>query len=473
VAPWLRRTYALLFVAYGLTTLALARAYLPPALALAATTFCLLHAWTIFFSDLLFAELPFALVSVGFALVAGAKTSTTRLRETAAFLLAAAGFLLRTAGVALLAAWVIDALVRRRWRLALMRALLAVLPVALWQAYVAGVRTSEAYLHPAYEYQRASYQNYNVPYAENIFLVDPFRPELGGADGPALAARLAMNLARMPAALGEAVSAPKYSWEPGLERTNRLLGQHPLPPDVLCVPILGFGALVLAGIVVFIRRDDWVLASILLLSIALVCFTPWPEEFRRYLTPVAPFLTIAAMLALQQLDSALHARGSRRAILLGRLTLAGLLVLLLAVQTFALVRLFRDRYRQGPSYALGAGATGSRFFHYHSAWWRWEQAAAWIGAHAPSGAIVATILPHQLYLQTGLRALYPPMEADPEQAHRLLESVPVSYVIVDELAYRDFVRRYALPAVESHPASWRVVHEIDSTRIYEHTAAMR
>ena len=114
VAPWLRRTYAVLFVAYGLTTFALARAYLPPALALAATTFCLLHAWTIFFSDLLFAELPFALVSVGFALVAGAKASTTRLRETAAFLLAAAGFLLRTAGVALLAAWVIDALVRRR-----------------------------------------------------------------------------------------------------------------------------------------------------------------------------------------------------------------------------------------------------------------------------------------------------------------------------------------------------------------------
>ena len=44
VAPWLRRTYAALFVAYGLTTLALARAYLRPALALAATTLCLLHA---------------------------------------------------------------------------------------------------------------------------------------------------------------------------------------------------------------------------------------------------------------------------------------------------------------------------------------------------------------------------------------------------------------------------------------------
>ena len=63
------------------------------------------------------------------------------------------------------------------------------------------------------------------------------------------------------------------------------------------------------------------------------------------------------------------------------------------------------------------------------------------------------------------------MEADPEQAHRLLESVPVSYVIVDELPHRDFVRRYALPAVESHPASWHLVHAIDSTRIFAHAVA--
>jgi hypothetical protein len=62
------------------------------------------------------------------------------------------------------------------------------------------------------------------------------------------------------------------------------------------------------------------------------------------------------------------------------------------------------------------------------------------------------------------------MDADPEQAHRLLEAVPVSYVIVDEMRHRDFSRRYALPAVESHPASWRLVHGIDGTRIYEHTA---
>ena len=422
-------------------------------------------------SDLLFAEIPFALVSVAFALVAGSEGSTTRLRETGAFVLAAIGFLLRTAGAVLLAAWVIEALARRRLRLALIRGLLALLPVALWQAYVTRVRASDAYLRPAYEYQRAPYQNYNVAYAENILQVDPFRPELGRADGAGLAARLMTNLARMPLALGEAVSAPKHSWQSALESTERLLSRHVLPVGVVWLPILGFGTLVVAGFVVFIQRRDWMLVSIPLLSVALVCLTPWPEEFKRYLTPIAPFLTIAAILALERVDAALRARGSHRSALLGSLASPALLVLLLIIQTFAAVRLFRDRDRDGASFLPGGGASGPRFFYHGRSWLAWEQAAAWIGARANASAIVATSAPHQLYLQTGLRAVYPPMDSDPEQAHRLLETLPASYVIVDELPHRDFVRRYALPAVESHPASWHLVHTVDGTRIFAHALA--
>ena len=451
VGPWLRGTYAALFMAYGLTILALARRYLRPALALAATTLCLLHHRSIFFSDWLSAELPFALVSVGFALVAGGGASTRRQREAAAFLLAAAGFLLRTAGVVLLAAWVIEALARARWRLALTRGLLAVLPIVLWQAYVAHVRASDEYLRPAYEYQRAPYQHYNVTYLENILMVDSFRPELGLADWRALAARFARNLGTIP-----------------LERLQHLLGSQVLPAGLIWVPLLGLAALVVTGTVLLIRRGDWTLTSILLLTIALICLTPWPEQFGRYLMPAAPFLIIAALFALDRLDIALHARGSRRQIVSGRLVLAGLLMFLVAFQTVRAVRLFLIRDREGASFVAGHGATGPRFFYHGAEWWDWEEAAAWIDAHAAPDAIVATIVPHQFYLQTGLRAVYPPMEANSDTAHRLLESVPVSYVIIDELRHRDFVQRYALPAVESHPASWHLVYTINGTRIFAH-----
>ena len=143
----------------------------------------MLHIMTIFLSDLLFAELPFAVVSVVFVLVAGSGLPTSRpwVREMASFVLAAAGLFLRTIGVALLAAWVMEALIRRRWQLAVARGALAIVPIALWQAHVERVRASDEYRHPAYNYQRAPYQYYNVSYAENVLLIDPFRPELGTA----------------------------------------------------------------------------------------------------------------------------------------------------------------------------------------------------------------------------------------------------------------------------------------------------
>ena len=77
--------------------LTLARKYLSPLFAFIATALCLLNVWTIFLSDLLFAEIPFALVSVTFACVAG--SAWKKGGEVTCFLLALTGFLLRTAGL--------------------------------------------------------------------------------------------------------------------------------------------------------------------------------------------------------------------------------------------------------------------------------------------------------------------------------------------------------------------------------------
>ncbi len=64
VGPWLRLSYALLFLLYGLAVLALAHRHLPAGLAIAAVAISLLQVNTLFMSDLLFTELPFALISV-------------------------------------------------------------------------------------------------------------------------------------------------------------------------------------------------------------------------------------------------------------------------------------------------------------------------------------------------------------------------------------------------------------------------
>ena len=91
VAPRLRILYAALFVIYALAVLALAKKYLGPMYAIGATALCLLQPSTIFVSDALFTEIPFAILSVLFLLVAnGGRFQWPRpwLREAAAFALA-------------------------------------------------------------------------------------------------------------------------------------------------------------------------------------------------------------------------------------------------------------------------------------------------------------------------------------------------------------------------------------------------
>ena len=474
VAPWLRSSYLALFVIYSLIVLALAKRYLSLGFALAATALCMLHIMTIFLSDLLFAELPFAVVSVLFVLVAayGAPTSRPWAREMVSFALAAMGFLLRTTGVALLAAWVMEAIMRRRWRFAVVRGAFALVPIMLWQAYVERVRASDEYRRPAYSYQRAPYQYYNVSYAENVLLIDPFRPELGRLDGKGFATRWVMNLVGMPAALAEAVTAPNSFWQSALQRAKRLVGDHRVPPGVVWVPLLGMGALVLAGIVILARRGAWLTVFIILISVGLVCTTPWPAQFARYLAPLAPFLAIAALSPLSSVAASLRVREPRWSITIGRLALAAMLVPAFIVQAHTATWLFRGHQSEEAIWFVpGASqAEAVRSFFHDRSWRAWEQAVAWIDTHAPADAIVATTSPHLCYLLTGRRAVLPPMEIDPAHARQLLEAVPVSYIITDAFSYPiDSSRRYALPAAEGDPAAWGVEYEVDNTRIYKHT----
>jgi hypothetical protein len=130
------------------------------------------------------------------------------------------------------------------------------------------------------------------------------------------------------------------------------------------------------------------------------------------------------------------------------------------------VRLFRDRAAQ-EGVVVANGTANYHLFAHDSSWQDWEKAAAWTDAHAPRKAIVATSAPHFFYLRTGLHAVLPPMESDPIRARVLLETVPVSFVIVDNWEFLDMSRRYARPAVESDATGWRVVQSINATKIYE------
>jgi hypothetical protein len=461
VAPRLRISYAALFLTYALAVLALAKRYLRPRFAVLATALCLFQIQTVFLSDLLFAELPFALVSVAFALFILGRPLTSRpwLREMASFALATAGFLLRTVGVVLFGAWVLEALIRHRWRLAVGRSMLALVPVVAWQAHVAGVRGSYEYRHPAYEYQRASYQYYNVSYFENVLLNNPFRPELGRLDTRGATARLRTNLPGLAAAVGEAVSTRAGYWHNFLTDARRHLGSTAvIPRFVRFIPISAVTAIVLAGLVILVRRGIWLMAFIVLGSIGLVWVTPWPGQFTRYLMPLSPFLAVCALLPLAStVELSLRMR-PRWMIAFARVVLWCILVLAFAAEGYALQKAFHQRSKNEAIVIAETGGTGYRLFYHDGAWQAWEEAADWIGTHGPSDAIVATTAPHFFYLRTGHHAVLPPMEPDPARAGDLLKGVPVSYVIIDFLEFLDLSRRYARPAIKNDPMSWQLAY---------------
>ena len=306
VAPWLRKTYAAFFLSYGVATLALAKRYLTPIFAVIAVALCLLHHMTIFLSDLLFAELPFAAITVAFALVAIAPVQESAWkgwsREAAAFALAAAGFFLKTAGVVLFAAWVLAALMQRRWRVAIARSALALLPFLTWQTYVANTLKSGDYTHPAYEYQRAAYQYPNVTYTENASLLNPFRPELGRLDLWTFTERLGKNLPQLAVAVGESLSARADTWSlrriekylPGSRKASKaaIPASSQVKPafnfvtssasrteKIALVPILMLSFLACSGLVIMIRRREWLFVCIVVGSLGLVWLTPWRIQF--------------------------------------------------------------------------------------------------------------------------------------------------------------------------------------------------
>jgi hypothetical protein len=79
---------------------------------------------------------------------------------------------------------------------------------------------------------RAPYQFYNVTYAENLKLVDSFKPELGSLSKRATVKRFADNLLVMPASLGETISMPRTFWVLGLASVNEMFGRTPQNPIV-------------------------------------------------------------------------------------------------------------------------------------------------------------------------------------------------------------------------------------------------
>ncbi|MBA3966995.1 MAG: hypothetical protein H0X47_14730 [Nitrospirales bacterium] len=449
VGEWLRRSFFAIFFAYILSIYMVLKSHLLRNIAFIGTVVCLFHSRMYFMSELLFPEILFGLATTSFVLVS--QRDTTRTCAVAAGLLGMVAFGLRTIGVALLAAWVFDSLLNRNFKGAALRCAVALVPLLFWQAYISSVVSGPEYNHPTYDYQRAEYMFYNVSYAKNIFaLKDPFSPELGRASFHDIATRVLRNLEKLPQSLGEAVSADRLSYE-GPWRAFDL----PFPistPWMVDVVLFILGCLVLIGIVLQLKRRKWLLPLYVLLSISIICLTPWPEQLPRYLMPLMPFLVLGLFTSFLALANILGRFKS-----LGTKCMALSIFLILILQ-FMTVGVVYTRLHQEVTFLDRKGNWRNyRLFFYRDAHRAFDAALDWLLENAKPPDVLAGSMPHWMYLRTGLQSVLPPLEADPVKAQALLDSVPVSYLLLDEELAVD-TKRYMDSVVQRFPERWEQVY---------------
>jgi hypothetical protein len=469
VGQYLRYSFALIYLAYGIAVLVLARRYLPDPWALLATILALAQGYTLFISDLLFTEIPYTLLSVLLLLLLETPNWRKRpyLRDGLAFLLAGSGFLLRSAGVVLLIAWPLSNLLRGQWRRFALSVAMASIPFLGWQWHVKSVQQSDEYQNPTYSYQRAPYQFYNVPYSENLLLVDSFQPELGEIAIGTFLKRIITNAFELPKMFGVSVSTFEKDFLGDVEKLQqKLLGDIYISSKVLIVYFVILGLLAMCGIAILALRGSFIQLLIILGTSALVCTTPWPGQFGRYLIPLVPLLTIGFVTAIREIirkiSRSFNSPGNR----VGVCTVITLFIIApILMQLYLSLRLFNSNYEV----QYGDNQKVSRLFKYDKGWHNWDLAVKWIAEQGNRNDIVATSSPHQVHLMTGIKAVMPPMVADPMKASKLMQEVPVRYVIVGESYHVDTDRRYALPAVKSHPEKWHLVYQIGWTRVFEKT----
>jgi hypothetical protein len=187
-----------------------------------------------------------------------------------------------------------------------------------------------------------------------------------------------------------------------------------------------------------------------------MCLTPFPGQYQRYLMPIMPLLALAAILSLGFVAS--WQNGRRReprrwfdlsvphAVLGSALLVQGLVIL------FVYIR----EYRPIAYVDVSGRSVAYRLFFYNDAQRGFDEAIQYIRAHASPTQVVAAGTPHWIHLRTGLKTVMPPLERDVDTAQRLLDSVPVGYLVIG----RDVVatERYTVPVVQRFADRWQAVY---------------
>jgi hypothetical protein len=437
----LRASACLLFALQAFAIYVLLRGYIVRSAALVAVLFWIFHPANTYFSDTLYAESLFGITMICFfVLHKRAGERKYFLFTTACALLA---FLARTTGLLLFVAWAGERLLKRDFKQVAAIAAIALVAAGLWMGYIHRVESSPQYRRPAYAYQHADYVYFNISYGKQIFrLVNPFEPELGYLTPYSFAKRLYSNMRHIPANIGRAV----FSWTGG--RNISLL----------------VTLLVLCGLLLQVARKQYIIPFFVILNVAAIWATPFAKQFVRYLLPLSFLFSLLFFEALAWLNAQSRARRIGPVRRAAPLFTIALLIVMGAEELAAERDLYRFHHDK-IDYLHGRQHVSYRLFYYSPADQEVDRGLDWVREQARPEDVVAASDPQWVYLRAGLKSVMPPLESNSSEAERLIDSVPVRFLFVDDYIYRP----YTSHLVESNPALWKCIWRgsRDSVRIYE------
>ncbi len=451
VGEWLRVSAFLIFIVYIYAVFRLLKIYLSLHYAFLATILSLFVPHVYFISDLCFPEILFSLTTILFIL--SNRKKENRAYSVATYFFALASYALRTVGLAVFAVWVLESLIKRRFKQAVFRLILVSIPVICWQFYIVSIESSYEYNHPAYSYQREPYMFYNVSYARNISLRDPFTPEKGEAK---VVRRVVRNVILLPVNLGESVSISRGYWEKHLQYPFSIIKITSSATSwIIFVILYVIGLTIIVGLILQLLQYQLIIPLYVFIYLSAVCLTPFPEQYSRYLMPIVPVLVLSWIVFLLTVKNAAIRILSSRWSSLNNYLVIGPILLALLFQLFTFKYVYFYELEPIEYFDKNDKLVKNRLFFGNKQFQAFNSCVDYVIRNAQPNDVVAAGTPHWIYLRTGLKAVMPPFENNPARAQQQLDSVPVRYLI----GGKDVVgsERYTAPVIEQFTEEWKQV----------------
>lgn len=321
---------------------------------------------------------------------------------------------IRTAGISFSAAWIIAAILDKRYKL-------AAAGVLLFAAAMILLRFAT---------------EWNSPYIDQLFRRNQYDPDLGFATVGELFYRIGSNL-------------KLYLFE--------------IIPQTLLGPALGrngsmaaFFSLLVPALIGWIRNfkaSTRIVSWYLLFYAIIICLWQTQWSGTRFIIPIIPFLLFCILSGLEFIVHRLFRQQGKpeRPSTRGRVT-AG--VIWIAALVFCLFNL-ADHIRLIES---TDGMTND--------WKNFYSCADWVRLNTQNDATVVTRKPELFYLRSERKGFVYPFSHNVEKIIEAFKKGNVRYCVLDNFFWTNTSVRYLFPAIMSHPEMFHVVYSLRNPDTY-------